>query len=139
MTATINNFVYDELSNQWRNRDSFLNLLDTTVGLSVIENSKSYWFIPLMHFAWYLRFRLIVKLFYCTLSAFLTRYVYVTTYCKCIPVTWCQPKSWIATMKSGTQYINCLKGIPHWNVWQLSSNYFFELITEHIKGYNNNL
>ena len=31
MTATINNLIYDELSDQWRNQDSFLNLLDTVV------------------------------------------------------------------------------------------------------------
>ncbi len=31
MTATINNLVYDEHSDQWRNQDSFLNLLDSVV------------------------------------------------------------------------------------------------------------
>ena len=31
MTATINNLIYDEFSNQWHNQDSFLNLLDTVV------------------------------------------------------------------------------------------------------------
>jgi len=31
MTAIINNLIYDELSDQWRNEDSFLNLLDTVV------------------------------------------------------------------------------------------------------------
>jgi len=31
MTATINNRIYEEDSDQWRNQDSFLNLLDTVV------------------------------------------------------------------------------------------------------------